>query len=578
MKNFQWFSVHFEAVSIQEYIFAGAKLKDMVSASELVDMLCGDPLTDAIKVLGLSAKNELPDNENDIAFPRAAGGAFVAILKSQEMAQRFMSLWSMIVPEFAPGLKFTMSMANGAKLVDCIKAGIKSQKAQKNVFRPSFPEITPIMERSPRTGQFVVAVSNKNPNNIVESLDAITAVKRQLSDVDKVLGIDAKFLPKNATHEGKTWVFPKCIAHSNKEQECRRQEAFPFNNNDGEVSGQHYVGLIHADGNGLGEFLHAFFEILKDKTDDQYYQAYSTFTQGLEVATLAAGSQATQQVFITASDLISEKDIDKMVIPMRPIILGGDDLTVICRADKAFEFAQAFVEAFEQQTKTLMQSFNIARHRKMTACAGIAFVKSNQPFFMAAHLAESLCSAAKIQSRMAIQSSEEKTIPSSLAFHLISNSLFEDAKVALNQELQANHEGETYQTTLGAYQIAGEANAMLPQFSQLQTLCECFGDEASQKLGIATLRHLATWVHADINRAKDVYARWKEVSNDQDKMSIESGAPNLKWQTWEQALRLFGIDEPTLPFKSQSTQANLLLSPISDVLAYAKMSAQGATK
>ena len=56
---------------------------------------------------------------------------------------------------------------------------------------------------------------------------------------------------------------------------------------------------------------------------------FKNFSQLLDKATVQAAVNAYNQVNSgTKSD----------VIPMRPIVLGGDDLTVICRADLAVPY------------------------------------------------------------------------------------------------------------------------------------------------------------------------------------------------------------------------------------------------
>ncbi|WP_044413294.1 hypothetical protein, partial [Thiomicrospira microaerophila] len=290
MTEKRWFTYHFEAVGIQEYIFAGAKLKDMVAASELVDQLCDAPLTKLIATLDLSeisfdspldlnSPQTLPSlslpNQDEIVFPRKAGGAFIAVMASESVAHRFAALWSLVVSQFAPGLKFSASLGQGVKLVDAIKQGIDKQKAQRNVVYPSLPQATPIMERSPRTGEWVAERSARNPDAALESLDLATQIKRQRTD-SKAIGLDNKFLVGT-----KDYRFPVCIEH-NDPKACGKQEAFPFQNQGGAIEGAHHVGLIHADGNGLGQFLHDFFAALSDKSDAQYLQAYAIFTQGLE--------------------------------------------------------------------------------------------------------------------------------------------------------------------------------------------------------------------------------------------------------------------------------------------------------
>ena len=67
-------------------------------------------------------------------------------------------------------------------------------------------------------------------------------------------------------------------------------------------------------------------------------------------------------------------------IEIRPIVLGGDDLTVICRADKALTYTHSFLHHFEEETKALkdiLKKYKVFTKGEdhLTACAGIAIIK-----------------------------------------------------------------------------------------------------------------------------------------------------------------------------------------------------------
>lgn len=105
---------------------------------------------------------------------------------------------------------------------------------------------------------------------------------------------------------------------------------------------------------------------------------------------------------------------------IRPIILGGDDLTVVCSADIAVEFVHEYLEQFEIETQEQIGS-------KLTACAGIAFIKSTYPFHYGYQLAETLCSEAKKDAKSElIISSNNGVAPSCLMFHKVQSSFVED--------------------------------------------------------------------------------------------------------------------------------------------------------
>ena len=125
-----------------------------------------------------------------------------------------------------------------------------------------------------------------------------------------------------------------------------------------------------------------------------------------------------------------EDEDEKVVYPFRPIILGGDDFTFVCKTDDAVEFTKRFIQIFEKKTSE-NEHLN-GNGGKLTVCAGIAFVKENYPLHFAYDLAESLCDFAKDKAkklqRAAVkeQNKKEIPIPSCIAFRKELGSFVED--------------------------------------------------------------------------------------------------------------------------------------------------------
>lgn len=185
-----------------------------------------------------------------------------------------------------------------------------------------------------------------------------------------------------------------------------------------------WIAIIHADGNGLGKIV---------STMHSNPEKLRTFSQKLEVATQKAAQKAFKSV---ENDYNHEEWGIKSKYPFRPIVLGGDDLTIICRADLAIEFTKNFLRHFETETKAHLSYFikeaNLGE--KLTACAGIAYIKSTYPFHYGYELAESLCNHAKEDAKSAIQTNQ--AIPRScLMFHKIQDSFVEDYQLIIQREL-----------------------------------------------------------------------------------------------------------------------------------------------
>ena len=154
-----------------------------------------------------------------------------------------------------------------------------------------------------------------------------------------------------------------------------------------------WVAVVHADGNGLGEIFLKFLQRLENTgigenspyTD--YLDTYRQFSLALEECTIAATNTAIAKTW---------PDIDnKDKLPIIPLILGGDDLTVVCEGSRAVQFTKEFLRAFEEETRNSEGIKAIVGEDGLTACAGIAIVKPHFPFHRAYELAEALISSAK---------------------------------------------------------------------------------------------------------------------------------------------------------------------------------------
>ena len=150
------------------------------------------------------------------------------------------------------------------------------------------------------------------------------------------------------------------------------------------------IAVIHADGNGLGAFV-------KSYTGD-----ISAFSEALD--------RATETAFCRASEALEEKGLKK-----REVILGGDDLTLICDASYALEFTQRYLEFFEEETANMAGTGG-----GLTACAGIAYAHEKFPLHYAMDLAEELCDHAKKHAKQI----NPDLAPSCLMFHNTQESEF----------------------------------------------------------------------------------------------------------------------------------------------------------
>ncbi|MBD1858245.1 MULTISPECIES: Cas10/Cmr2 second palm domain-containing protein [Leptolyngbya] len=154
-----------------------------------------------------------------------------------------------------------------------------------------------------------------------------------------------------------------------------------------------WIGIVHADGNGLGQIFLNFKTHAKNNRE--YINKYRSFSIGLDIC--------TENAFLTALETLPQGEIT----PIVPLILGGDDLTVLCDGQSSLTFTHKFLESFEAQTEQSISQLgnyqtiirDIAQKTygttRLSACAGVAIVKSHFPFSVAYKLAEDLISSAK---------------------------------------------------------------------------------------------------------------------------------------------------------------------------------------
>lgn len=228
------------------------------------------------------------------------------------------------------------------------------------------------------------------------------------------------------------------------------------------------IAIIHADGNGLGQLIPTLGTKL------------SEFSKQLDIA--------TKKAFDNAS--VSIKKI-------RPIILGGDDLSVICDANDALEFTRKFLHAFEIETEK-------STGHRLTACAGIAFCNEKYPFHYGIEFAEELCAFAKKESKSLIQNIDLPA-PSSLMFHNIQSSNFQSWEKFIEDELTIRNDKRIIELTFGPYYLSQSDQPLIQDFQHLTNALALEGSPiANLRSWVGELHKNDLLAHKMIERIDDM--------------------------------------------------------------------------
>lgn len=182
-----------------------------------------------------------------------------------------------------------------------------------------------------------------------------------------------------------------------------------------------WLAVIHADGNGLGQLLMGFGSIVERSSPGAAWTTHADllheFSQALDTCTRNAFATACREAWHRWPGGAGRRPL-----PLVPLVLGGDDLTLVCHGRFAVPFARDFLAAFERETAMgLVGEISGMRPGAtgpgITACAGVAIVKPHYPFHAAYELAEELLVSAK-----QVKRSMAERPCSALDFHVLYDS------------------------------------------------------------------------------------------------------------------------------------------------------------
>ena len=441
---------------IQSFIFQTNTLREIVGASELVEEICTKMFAEQ---LGISI-TELDKDENAIIN---AAGNIKYIFDNEDKCKEVFREFRKRVLEAAPGITISQAvieLRDGLNLSDALhELEIRLRKERNMPMQPITLGLMGI-QRSRETG----LPERYHKSNPEDYCDEGTFRKRKAADTYSLL--------KKAIGE----EMPDMVNITN------RVDGFTDTND--------WIAVIHADGNGLGQIVRAISE------NDSSGRDFHTFSSLLNQSTIDAAKSAAGRVFENAIKNGTD-------LPFRPVVLGGDDLTVIIRGSLAMSFIQNYLEAFEKFTKenfeVLAKKYAVLKNG-LTACAGIAYVKSSFPYYYAYNLAEELCAAAKKDSN------REK---SCIMFHKVQDSFVESYEDITKRELTTP---ERHSFKYGAYYLNET-----PDRWTINNLLIDRVTKLDSKDGNALKSDIRQWLSAmmepnGLEKAKQILDRIKEVN------------------------------------------------------------------
>ena len=376
--------INLETSGNQAYIFASNKLRNIIGASELLYRVGTSYVERALKeVSGRDFKvekitEEIPiEKENSPEFEViiATSGKALLLAKDREKAKKFITEWSKIIAEEAPG-------------VDAVAV------CSENSFEVS-GDINEYLKTFKETEREMTLLKMREGSSLARFQRLPIVAECALSG-----------FPASDIYNGQpiSEISLAQLKISSDSQTRRRFKAlFPGNasekvlNGLESLEGKDWLAVIHADGNGLGQLFINFADNVKklneklgkEKTTGRdYINYYRNFSSTLDKISWLAFNETVNKIF---------KDYDTP--PIIPIVVGGDDLTVVMDGYDSLKFAESFMTTFCERTENdenIKDILSVDEMKRLGMCAGISIAKPHFPFSQSYSLAEELMKNAKL--------------------------------------------------------------------------------------------------------------------------------------------------------------------------------------
>ena len=319
-------------------------------------------------------------------------------------------------------------------------------------------------------GEKNTQVSLETTNDKILFLSLPSRVKRAWSRSARRLQLNdvvSRWSPKNEEDRLK-------IIESLCEDPFQLEKAFQDVSDDNGATGTRpeelsSVGVIHIDGNGVGAIMRDLgkaFERVDDQLDsferstnkrkkdpcdneladaprdrkenpcDRAEDPFQWFVMEVNYRLDRVVNQAVAKAWKTVYRLATGKSAPESppVVPVVPVLVGGDDVTVYTDGRYAIPFAEAYIQHYECLTDkdALLRELAVMAGAKeagpLTASAGVAIVGRNFPFHIAYDLAEELVSRGKKLGK------KKLPVPcSTINFHVLRDATVLDAEETLDE-------------------------------------------------------------------------------------------------------------------------------------------------
>ncbi len=360
-----------EADQIQDLIFRASRLREVVGGSQLLTRFCREGAEELLRQLGGSLDDliihdggafritfddaqraeEFGSNLSDL-YRRCAGGSLTVAKPVEYDAQKFKEANRAAHLALNEAKSIGHSSATTAHLpylAFCASCGIAlAVKRHERGDRENYYCVSCLMKEDER---------NEENRKIREENDLSGFLGKFKDAVDKAC--------KSAKFDFAGYQFP---------QEAEDVAAF-------DLTGRRYVAYLLADGNGMG----ALFGECQSK--EQMIKLSKALPEAMR-----------ESLAVQCPDLLKriEPQNEKKILPVLPLILGGDDLLALLPATWAIDIAARFCRKYEELMAARLGEEGMPQtDQSPTITAAVVICKGSYPHALAHRQGEELLKQAK---------------------------------------------------------------------------------------------------------------------------------------------------------------------------------------
>lgn len=394
----------YDVMKIQDFVFNSNKTRENLGASIIVQQVFEKGLMEAItKICGGNCeldwkkapyKFEMLENEAlEAEVVYIGGGNAMVVYKNRSKGVEITKYLSNYVLEKTGGmLQFAVSylpefeeFGNFHKNKSNLFIALKKNKAERSY---SFPML----------------------GNGITYLGASDGLPASLPKMDEEL-LSASARKKREAFKDSDLYFAKKLGEDYK---------FPKEFDKlGQKPSENYVAVVHIDGNSMGQTLDKILG--ESKKYEKTVPILREFSKSLDEIFI----DTFKQVISNLKDKIKQdqkfKDSFEFEndehLPIRPIVLNGDDVTFVCNGRLGVTLAENFLRELNKKSPLKLETSK--KEIPISASAGVAIIKSHFPFYRAYELAEELCKSAKTKGKTLSKIAGSNEAGNWLDYHIV---------------------------------------------------------------------------------------------------------------------------------------------------------------